>query len=99
MTQKQYMKKMKKNAKYLPSWAKKRNVKADLNAMMFMNGSKFSQNQLFSYSKAVRKLRKNKKTKKQKKIALTNQLQFMNILYNADRQLHKKKKKNSRKCD
>lgn len=100
LTHKQKMKQWKKNAKYLPKWAKNRNLKKDLTLSFnqsnnyvndfnnFFKGDKFKHNQLMNYSKAIRKLRKNKKTPKRKKVAMTHQIQFMNLLFNTDRKLH-----------
>lgn len=93
MTHKQRMKMHKKNLKKLPRFLSNKNVKKDLLNQMnsydsFFKGNKFTSNQLTTYSKSIRKLRKNKKTKKLKKIALTNQIQYMNVLFNADRKLN-----------
>ena len=93
LTHKQKMKMHKKNIKRLPKFLSHRNVKKDLVNQMnsydsFFKGNKFSMNQIATYSKSIRKLRKNKKSRKHKKIALTNQIQYMNVLFNADRKLN-----------
>ena len=93
LTHKQQMKIHKKNLKKLPKFLKNKNVKKDLINQMnafdnMFRGNKFTANQLQTYSKSVRKLRKKKKSKKLKKIAMTNQIQYMNALFNADRQLN-----------
>ena len=93
LTHKEQMKLHKKNMKKLPKYLRNKNVKKDLINQMnafdnIFQGNKFSRNQLQTYSKSVRKLRKNKKSKKLKKIAMTNQIQYMNVLFNADRQLN-----------
>lgn len=99
LTHKQRMKLHKKNLKKLPAFLRNRNVKKDLINQMtgynnMFNGNKFTANQLTRYSKSIRKLRKKKKSKKLKKIAMTNQIQYMNILFNADRELNSMSKFN-----
>ena len=75
----------KKPAKKKP--AKKKPVKKK---GKFISESSFSEAQLNKYVDAILKIRKNKKTKKQKKIGLTNTASYLNLMYNADKEMQKK---------
>ena len=56
----------------------------------FISESSFSEAQLNKYVDAILKIRKNKKTKKQKKIGLTNTASYLNLMYNADKEMQRK---------
>lgn len=50
----------------------------------------FTAGQIKKYMKVIKKLRQNKKTKRKKKVGLTNTIQFLNLIYNADKEKQKK---------